>query len=152
MDLVTTIHEHREINSGIANAIDVINPMGQGVIGRGALRGLRVENRHPSGWYASGFQQINIYVDGRLIASGQLNIPYVSNDHGYYLNLGMFVLGSDYHESPYFAGSGATCECATGINNQRIPFHRSLRITAGWTQSGVSPGFRVDAWYELKGQ
>lgn len=165
--MVTTIHEVQEIVSGALtlsgvwgtgsnNVNEIVNPNYPGAEGKGALRGIRVMNMHPSGWWVSGFQQLRLIIDGRVIASGTMNIPYTGAypGRGYYLNLGMFVLGADYHEAWWFAGSGACCECAMMANQQRVPFHRTFRLQGRWIWHSGNPigrGVRYDVWYELKG-
>jgi len=157
--MVRTIHDARLICCGLyvsnTNYLDVIGRPNGVVTGKGALRGIRIQNLVGVGWWQSGFQQLRITVDGIPLASGQIRVPYIDGQRpgrGHYLNLGQYVLGADYHEEPHFSGSGACCDCAMLVNNQRIPFHRSLRIEAAWTSSGSCPsGFWVDVWYEIKG-
>ena len=161
--MVRTIHISRRIGSGLFagadNYVDIVNPVGTppGADGRGALRGIRIQNLNGAGWHQSGFQNLRMTIDnGILVASGQLRIPYIDGQRpgrGTYLNLGQWVLGADYHESPWFNGSGACCDCAMLINSQRVPFHTQCRLQAAWTSSGTSlaSGFVVDVWYEIKG-
>jgi len=161
--LVTTIHERQIVRrttnsgwgSGSNNAWEIINPNTPGAIGKGALRGIRIRNLHPSGWYASGFQQLRLIIDNRVIASGTMQIPY-ETVRGSYLNLGAFVLGADYHERFWFSGASAGCDCAMQVNQQRVPFHREFRLQGGWIwHSGLAdhrPSLMIDVWYELKGQ
>ena len=155
--MVRTVVARRRVWSGVGNFVDVVNPQGQGADGRGALRGIRLQNLADFGWYQSGFINLRLSIDnGILLASGQLRVPMIDGQRpgrGWYVNLGQWVLGADYHENPLFAGSGACCECAMLVNEQRIPFHTQMRLQASWTWSGTSrlSGFTVDAWYEIKG-
>jgi len=162
--MVRTIHVSRRVGSGLwagaNNYVDIVNPVGTprpGANGRGALRGIRIQNLARTGWHQSGFQALRLTIDnGIVLASGQLRIPYIDGQRpgrAHYVNLGQWVLGADYHEMPHFAGSGACCECAMLVNTQRIPFHTELRLQAAWTSSGTSlpSGFHVDVWYEIKG-
>jgi len=155
--MVTTIHERRNIISGVQNLTDawdtgrnnvheIINITNPGADGKGAVRGIRIRNLEPSGWYVSGFQQLRMILDNRVVASGTMQVPY-ETDNGRYINLGQFVLGADYHESYYPFGSGVSW-----VSQQRVPFHRSFRLQARWIwRSGWHNGFTVDVWYELKG-
>ena len=163
--MVRSLHVSRRVGSGLyagaTNYVEIVNPtagsMGAGAHGKGALRGIRVQNLHTGGWHASGFQAFRIIIDDITWASGQLRIPYIDGQRpgrGVYLNLGMLGLGADYHEEPYFAGSGACCDCAMLVNEQRVPFSNRLQVQAAWTSSGTSTasGFSVDVWYEIKGR
>ena len=158
--MVTTIVEHRNIISGSVflsgawnTTNEIINPTYPGAIGKGAVRGIRIRNLEPSGWYVSGFQQLRLGIDGRWVASGTFHVNY-NTSRGAYVNLGMFTLGSDYHESPWIIASGVpatNCACEFLVNEQRIPFHREFRLQGRWIwRSGWHNGFTVDAWYELK--
>jgi len=155
--MVTTIVEHRNLISGSVflsgawnTTNEIINPTYPGAIGKGAVRGIRIRNLEPSGWWVSGFQQLRLIIDDRVIASGTMRIPY-DPQHGSYINLGQFVLGADYHETYWFSGATACCDCAMLMNQQRVPFHRTFRLQGRWIwHSGWHNGFTTDVWYELK--
>ena len=163
LKLVGTRHISRRVGSGLwagaDNWVDIANPFGipPRVDGRGALRGIRIQNMNTSGFQRSGLLSLRMTIDyGILIASGQLRIPSTDNarpGRGYYLNLGQWVLGADYREAPWFSGSGANCNCAMLVNSQRVPWHNNFRLQAAWSSSGTSlaSGFHVDVWYEIKG-
>lgn len=125
-------------------------------IGRGALRGMRLENMANSGPRHSGTDVLRITIDrlrvsltsGMVLGSGQLQVPYIGADRGIYLNLSQFVMSADYHESGILFSGYGNCDC---MAHQRIPYHENCLVEYYLNTSGVrASGMDITVWYEGK--
>lgn len=130
-------------------------------IGRGALRGIRLENMANSGPRTSGTDRLRITVDQRFVSvtaghaggyvmgSGMIRVPYLGENVGQFVDLAQFVMNADYHERGILVSGIET----DPLNNMRIPFDNNVLVEYYLYSSGVrASGIDYTVLFEGKGE